>query len=219
MVLAPHCDDETIGCGGLIARVLREGGRATVAVLRDEGPVRWAEMDAAAGVYRRSGGVFHVERAVVPELQVTLSDWLNSYRTDLLVKIIEGFLERDRPELVVIPSPAETHQEHKAVYEAAMIAMRPSGGTDRWRPPRIVTFEHLADAWRRTTPVVPASWYVELKLPDIVIQGEAMAAHESQVRPPPSERSLEALQNLAKVRGAEAGVEWAEAFAVLRWLS
>ena len=35
LVVAPHPDDEVIGCGGLIARVLEAGGQVTVCVMSD----------------------------------------------------------------------------------------------------------------------------------------------------------------------------------------
>jgi hypothetical protein len=47
---------------------------------------------------------------------------------------------------------------------------------------------------------------------------KAMAAHSSQVRLSPSERSDDAIEALARLRGVQAGVDHAEAFSVLRWL-
>ena len=43
LVVAPHCDDETLGCGGLLAKYPDTG----VLVVSSPGPERLREFDAA----------------------------------------------------------------------------------------------------------------------------------------------------------------------------
>jgi hypothetical protein len=81
----------------------------------------------------------------------------------------------------------------------------------------ILTAEQVAEGWpgkRNTTPEL----FIELNGDNVSAKLAAMRAHGSQDRPKPSERSGTALTALMRLRGAQAGCEFAEAFGVLRWL-
>jgi LmbE family N-acetylglucosaminyl deacetylase len=208
LVLAPHADDEVIGAGGIIAKVLRAGSKATVAVANSYSHTRMSEA-RAAGI--AMGG------ASVTDLGFA-DQWLTDVPRDRVVTRIEHLVDIVRPDCVLLPDPQSAHQEHRAVAEAAMAAMRPSGGTDAYRPSVVACYEQAADVWRLSEPRHP-TWFVELHLDEVRRKMAAMKAHASQERPWPSERSEDALCNLARLRGAQAGVDWAEAFAILRWLS
>ena len=58
----------------------------------------------------------------------------------------------------------------------------------------------------------------EVSMTSVAAKLEAMACHASQMRESPSERSLDALESLARLRGLQVGVSLAEAFAPRRLL-
>jgi LmbE family N-acetylglucosaminyl deacetylase len=208
LVFGTHADDETIGSGGLVRRVVDEGGEAVVCCVRVESGLRGDELAAACEVLGASWRV----------LVGPWGDWLDSQPLANLVGMVTGTIEQVRPDVVVIPDPAGFHQEHQAVARAALAAMRPSGGTGRWRPRVVLASEQPADGWPSARPVVNPAVYVSLTEQQMRAKADAMASHASQCRPVPSERSLEALWALARLRGAQAGCEFAEAYGVLRWL-
>lgn len=208
LVLSPHPDDEVIGAGGLIHRV-SQGGLAVVSYGHVGDIQRMREAEASTVALG----------AIVSLLRDANDDsWMDSGSLAPLVGVIEDRIECYRPQCVLIPDPGGFHQEHRAVAEAAMAAMRPSGSTDRWRPPIVACFEEPSDSWRIAEPMRP-TWYVALSERDMLVKRQAMMCHESQMRNWPSERSLQAIDALARLRGAQAGVEYAEAFTLLRWLS
>jgi LmbE family N-acetylglucosaminyl deacetylase len=197
LVVAPHADDETIGAGGLLARCARTGVETAVLCVRVHDAERQTELEAACEVL----GVSRI--ATFSPMPVVC--------TAELIDTIDEQLEAFRPTMVVLPNPAATHQEHVEVARASLAAMRPSGASGRYRPRVAACWEQVADQWA-FGHAVSTTLFVELELADVVVKQKAMEAHASQARPFPSERSGEAMESLARVRGAQANVGYAEAY-------
>jgi LmbE family N-acetylglucosaminyl deacetylase len=126
-------------------------------------------------------------------------------------------LDRYQPVAVAFPDLGATHQDHRKSAEAGVVVTRPTGGTGRWRPPVVLSYEETADVWPPRATFLP-QFTSMLDEADLAFKMAAMEAHASQVRCWPSERSGEAIRALAEVRGAQAGVMYGEAYGVLRWL-
>ena len=205
LIVAPHADDEVIGCGGLLARAHREGKETAVVVVTVEHTDRMAELEQSAAIL----GVSHVTALWdVPFLdRITDSEIVG--RLDLA-------MEKYRPQLVCIPSMAGYHQEHRRVAGLAVSAMRPglarTSGADVcsvWYYEAPADVSSPTGAWSPTITV-------ELSELDLKKKLDAMKAHASQCRAYPSERSVEALEALARLRGCQIGVKIGEAYAPRR---
>ena len=136
LVLAPHYDDEVLGCGGLLLQLAASGAHVTCAFLSDgsggvEGPpegqtrsryaeIRRAEGDAAAAAL----GVTRVEHL---GQRYGLPDGGLASTLDALAGHVGALLEAHRPDLVLTPSPLEATGDHQATFRAlheALIARR-----------------------------------------------------------------------------------------------
>src|SRR5437763_11246305 len=106
LVLAPHPDDEVIGCGGLVALHLREGRRVRVVVATD---------GAAAGDARQREAE---SRAALASLGAAEVEFLRLPDRALADAESGGFaaaLRELRPDLIAVPSPIEIHPDHVAL--------------------------------------------------------------------------------------------------------
>lgn len=122
VVLAPHPDDEILGCGGMLAFHAERGDAPLVVFLSDGAVgdpdagiadlpnVRRAEAAAALGEL----GVARVEHLGFPDGALEASRELR--------RRVESVLERERAELVYAPSLLECHADHLAAAEAASLA-------------------------------------------------------------------------------------------------
>lgn len=122
LVLAPHPDDEVLGCGGAIAAALHAGAQVEVVVLSDGGlggdPVqREAESRAAAQVLSAgAGGSLALHFWRLPD---------RSLATDLtLAARLAAHIGAGAAELLLLPSPHEIHPDHRGLCLAALRAVQ-----------------------------------------------------------------------------------------------
>lgn len=217
LIIAPHLDDEVMGVGGSMARWAAEGHVVEVGVVTRGVPPLYSE--SAEDTCRAEGRSAHARLGVTAtwfldlpaaELDTVPHHELNARLGDLLA---------DRgPEELYLPFPGDLHLDHQRVFHSALVAARPNraGG-----PRRVYAYETLSETNWNAPLLSPAfipnhfidiSRYLEAKL-------EAMARFQSQVQPPPHERSLEALRALATLRGATVGFGAAEAFISIRTIT
>ena len=207
MVIAPHPDDDILGCGGLMSRVVREGGKLTVLYANMESGKRGDEIENALALLPHAVeiGVYCVEPDGIKGSIKYLATW------------IQNGIEFYKPEVVCIPNRTAHHQDHRTTAEASIIATRPSGGTSHYRPPIVLEYEVAGDVWPPRNTIDP-QLAVSIEHSDVLFKMDAMNEHKSQVRSSPSERSTRTILSLAAIRGSQAGVEYAEAYNVLRWV-
>jgi GT2 family glycosyltransferase/LmbE family N-acetylglucosaminyl deacetylase len=130
LVVAPHADDETLGCGGTLAGLLADGARVDVLVVtdgagdeadpdrrRETGELRLAETRRALAAL--GGG--SARCAFLPDRG------LCSLVPDVSCLLEETLLET-LPDLVFVPSPVEVHPDHRAVAEAFLSAFSSESG-------------------------------------------------------------------------------------------
>jgi N-acetylglucosamine malate deacetylase 1 len=207
LVVAPHPDDDILGCGGLMHRIARSGGYVTVLYVNLEQLSRKQEIENALDLLPRAPR-FYTYDCTQDEIKggvEGLAVWIQSH-----IQIIE-------PDVVCIPNSSAHHQDHRLTAEAAIIATRPSGATMWYRPPVVLEYEIASDVWPPRVSV-PPQLTIELDYEDVLYKHNAMMLHSSQVRPSPSERSSETIAALAQLRGSQAGVRFGEAYNVLRYL-
>ncbi len=120
LVLAPHQDDEVLGCGGLVAQLTAAGAAVRVLFLTDGGGgVEATEDREAYGRQRRE------EAAKVCEIlglagcdHLGLPDGALDQRLDEVEQGIRRALFTQRPELLLVPSPLEVSRDHRAAFAA-----------------------------------------------------------------------------------------------------
>lgn len=226
LIYAPHPDDETIGCGGLIAKAKERGAEVyvqfvTVGDTADASPSgrstadeRFAEVEAVAAHYAWDG--WHIAfPGAAHHLKLDMLsrfDLANAFeRTSPLS------LAAVEPTMVLAPERGSYNQDHQVTAEAVHTALRPSDRASRHQPRAVLAYEQAADQWRLDA-VQPPSLLVELDADHVDTKVAAMRLYTTQSRAHPSNRSDVALRALATVRGSQGGTAYAEGFHVLRWL-
>ncbi len=127
VVFAPHPDDETFGCGGLLLLMRRKGGEITLVAVTDGGKGAGAGNDPRGYVETRRS---EFER-VADRLNARVFWWGLGDRevADCSSQVAErarGLLEEVCPEAVFLPSPWEIHPDHRAVTEAVLGVVDPA---------------------------------------------------------------------------------------------
>lgn len=112
LVLAPHPDDEVIGCGGLVALHAREGRAIRIIVVTDG-----AEAGSASVREEESRKGTEIVGAPSPQFLRFRDRALGNDLAKLEVQL-RGILEEFKPDLIAVPSPAEIHPDHIALSRA-----------------------------------------------------------------------------------------------------
>lgn len=167
LVVAPHADDESIGCGGTLAR-LGGAGWTIHAVLVTAAPERANRL----AEYRLAAG----------ELGIAATEFLGYGEQQIpddpaLVRRLHGVLQRVRPGLVLVPHGAELDRDHRAanrLVRAALWMVHQCGG---WPVPALWEYE-IWSSMQRPDVLVDISAYVERKRAAILGYGSQMAIRD-----------------------------------------
>ncbi len=139
LVLAPHADDETFGCGGALALAARRGARVHVVVVTDGG----AQGDPEA---RREEAREAARRLGIPEPEHWgLPDRSLDPADPALRERLAALFAATAPAVVLVPSPGEIHPDHRAlalaVYSVLQAAVPGSALHDASPELRLAAYE------------------------------------------------------------------------------
>ena len=128
IVIAPHPDDEAIGCGGAICLHVARGDRVHVVFLtsgelglehaarKDAWRIREGEAEGAAAILGVSGLTF-----------LRGPDWTVGEAADSIVDALRPVLTREAPSVIYVPHPHEWHPDHRAALPIVQAAVRGAG--------------------------------------------------------------------------------------------
>lgn len=226
LVVAPHADDEAIGCGGIILKAIAQGAQVSILVVSVGDLVRVGD-----GGEKRTGTerVDEVERVrafyKAHDAEVFMTDEQRHMRLDAiprrdLVAVLERearlSIQKVKPHLVLLPAPSY-NQDHEAVCRAGITACRPHDPRALAVPPAVWLYEYPPNSWCLPHERFVPNVYVDISEQ---LQGkvDSYLLYESQARSGMHQNSPENIRTLALLRGKEVGVEAAEAFQALRLL-
>lgn len=213
LIFAPHRDDELIGAGGTILKRKAAGDYVAVClVTAREGDVlpectmrihrEMQQSHTFCGIDQYIGFPFGANK-------------LETFSRLEFNKAFVDAVQTIQPDEVYLPFWGDMQKDHQMTVDGAMVALRSKSA---FAPKRIYAYETLSETGINTPSVhnafIPNVYeditdYLSKKL-------EALSFYKSQMHPFPDLRSLEAIEALAKFRGATVNVKAAEAFMLIR---
>ena len=215
LIIAPHPDDEVLGCGGTIARLVRKGKIVTVAIVTKGTPVFPASQVKQVRQEARKANKLLGTELLFLDLPVTTLHLMPEHK---LNRVFDNLIQKTKPDAVFAPFPGDRHEDHRQIFDAVMVATRPDGR--RHSVNRICCYETVSETHWSASGIEPAfdpTWYVDISdtLPDKVA---AMRQYQTQLDAAIPARSIEAIEALARFRGSIVGMKAAEAFLLSREL-
>ncbi len=217
LAISAHPDDETIGAGGTLAKHVAAGDEVYWVVATQAYTPRWPQhvLDRASqqiDEVQEFFGIKQVFRLGFPTMH------LNTIPSIDLASALQQVVDEVRPDVVYTTPRNDVNEDHRAIFDATLIACRPLPGSS---VKRLLSYEIITTT-RFGSPsgcqmfepnvFVDISDYLETKV-------QAMAIFETELREFPHPRSLEGLRILCRERGMSVGIEAAECFELIREMS
>jgi LmbE family N-acetylglucosaminyl deacetylase len=222
LVLAPHPDDEILGCGGLMAKVKSLGGKVFV-IMFAVGNVKQiggeSRTDARTKEVEKVMGHMKVDGYEIVYMDDDIHLKLDVLPRKDLIDIIESTskhsINKINPDIITIPSLACQNQDHEAVFHAAFTACRPRVKDGLNNAVTALVYEQVDNLW--TSRGFKPNFYVDIS-DYLNTKIKALSLYASQMREEPNLRSIENVKRLSELRGSEICVEAAEAFECYRFI-
>ena len=215
LIVAPHADDETLGCGGTILKLVDEGFEVhwllVTGMRLDSGFSKEQIIKRKDEIQRvkKSYGIAEVHELNLPPAR------LETLASGEIIGPIAKVVSTVEPEQVFTVYRNDAHSDHEIVFDAVMSA------TKSFRYPyvkRVLAYETMSetdyglkpeDPGFRPNVFIDISSYLDKKL-------DTLEIFESEVGEFPFPRSRKALESLAYVRGSQCNAEAAEAFMLIK---
>lgn len=214
LIIAPHPDDEVLGCGGTIAKLSAQGHEVFVAIATKARPPLFSEEFVAQGRQEaiKAHELLGVKETFFCDLPAAALDTTEHSRVN---QEMAHLLKDIKPVELFIPFIGDMHLDHQHIFISSLVAARPNQAIF---PQKILSYETLSETnWNAAylTPGFQPNVFIDIS-EQLEIKLKAFACYASQVKAFPHERSLIALESLAKLRGATVFCKAAEAFVLIR---
>lgn len=220
LVIAPHPDDEVLGCGGTIAKHKKQGDKIYLCIVTKAYTPDWSEefIKNRAEEIKKANKVLNIQKTYFLDFPTVKLDIIPQKElNDALRKIIA----KVKPDIMYIPHKGDLNKDHRLIFEASLVASRPSTNSS---VKKLLSYEALSETEWGAQLIVDLN---EVFLPNVYIdisdtledKLRAMSCYKSELKKSPHPRSLGIIKVLAKKRGSEVGLKFAEAFMLIREIS
>jgi LmbE family N-acetylglucosaminyl deacetylase len=201
LLLAPHGDDGEFGCGGALKRFSEEGVEVYYVV--------FSPCNKSMPEGYRENQLYEELEAAVSHLGIDADHIIKfdypvrefpKFRQEILEELIRLKIKL-QPELVLLPNAEDIHQDHHTIYNE---------GVRAFKHHKILGYELPWNNFSFTN-----SFHITLNRSHIEAKMKAISEYKSQAFRPYMDEEF--FYGLAKMRGTQINVEYAEAFELIRW--
>ena len=207
LVIAPHADDEVLGCGAYLFDEAKAGAQIHIVIgtvggvdKRQSYDARMKELsEVCTSLNATMDVLFHNEDAymdMLPDRDV--------------ISELDRIIDRLRPDVILINCWSH-HQDHKKVYECAMASCRQREG---FRSKMVMLYEY--PCLEPGVVINGGRCYHPFDAETLEGKKQLLSLYPSQIRQEPSPINHKGVESLAMLRGRECGCEYAELFYVQR---
>jgi len=214
VVIAPHPDDETLGCGGTILKHIAQGDR-----------VSWIIMTQAHGGIGYSEAQIN-EREIMIDKVASAYRFAETYRLNFpsttldhvqlgdIIGSVNSVFQKEKPEIIYMPFVNDIHSDHYYTVQAVQACSKSFRHPEvkkviSYETPSETDFTLPPNACFQPNLFVDISAHFKRKL-------EILSLYEKELKEHPFPRSYKGIEALATMRGATANVQQAESFMLLK---
>ncbi|MDA9300076.1 PIG-L family deacetylase [Amylibacter sp.] len=213
--IAPHPDDETLGCAGFLLRAKALGAKIYWVIITE---VKGTDPEVVEFRKKRDAEIQQVSELynfdAVYELKFE-SAALCCREQLKLIPLLSEIIDETQCSHLLVPYRNDIHSDHKIVHDAALSASKSFRSKS---VVEILMYETLSEtdfSIRYDDPGFKPNVFINIE--DYLAKKiEILSIFESEIYPMPFPRSISATEALATLRGVQANVTSAEAFVSLK---
>ena len=221
MLVAAHPDDELLGSAGTLLFYKKRGYNIKIIFLSDgESSRNISENKKKILIKKRKSQAKKISKLckfTEPVFAEFPDNRLDTIPMLTIVKFVENEIKKFKPTIIITHNENDLNIDHKLTFEAVVTATRPSTKTF---VKSIYCFETPSSTENNFSKIKvnfnPNLFFDISKFIDQKIK--LLKIYKDEIKSYPHSRSLEGIKVLAKYRGTQIGVKYAEAFYILREL-
>ena len=210
LVLAAHPDDETLGCGGTINRLSKEGCQIQL--------ITFTNGEESRGVFDKDRNNLLDKVSVKLGIQkFSSADFPDNAMDSIPLINICKFIEAEvdyNPDIIFTHHPEDMNIDHQLVAKATFTVFRPQFGEKH----QIFSYFVPSSTDYNPTLNLLGNSYFKLLKENLEAKLETLKIYDNEMRDYPHTRSYKNIENLMRVWGSEVGTEFAEKFVKIREL-
>jgi len=213
LIIAPHPDDEILGCGGTILKHIKNNDNIYLCIMT-KGDINYygeQTLQEKRQEVLKVAEFLNIKKVFFCDF---ISAHLDTYPQNQINQKLREIIQEVKPHTIYLPHQGDLHRDHQITFQCTLVASKPI-----LNPyiKRIISYEALSETEQSsqyTTPFIP-NYYINIT-EELEKKKHALTLYPSELRPYPHPRSPEALEIKAKARGIEIGVLAAEAFMIIK---
>ena len=213
LVIAPHPDDEILGCGGAIIKHIKNNDDVYLCIMT-KGDVKYYGEETLKEKRQEVLKVADFLKIKKIFFCDFIAAHLDTYPQNQINQKLREIIQEVQPHTIYLPHQSDLHRDHQLTFQCALVAAKP---ILTHFIKIIISYETLSETEQSsqyTNPFIP-NYYINIT-PQLAQKKQALELYQSELRSYPHPRSPQALDIKAKSRGIEIGVEAAEAFMIIK---
>tara|TARA_B110000444_G_scaffold77883_1_gene73659 strand:- start:5322 stop:5990 length:669 start_codon:yes stop_codon:yes gene_type:complete len=215
LFIAPHPDDETLGCGGTILKHKKKGDDIYWLIItsmqvnstysKSAVEIRKKEIEEVSGLYGFKE-IFQLDHLPSSLDAIPKKDLIND-----IIKVINHI----KPETIYLPHFGDVHSDHRIIFDAVIACTKSFRNKDI---KNLIAYETVSETEfnvkGKSSAFVPNLWIDIEEFLDKKV--EIMNTYKSEILDHPFPRSEKNVVSLSSVRGSNVGLKVAESFMILK---